>query len=203
MMTTDPILAVMLALDTGVRTQATADLEEAGCRVQTSGNRGAGSGHNGQYWPVWAHIAGAEREAPGQASTLLTLYAPTEEESNKWVDVMHEMIVTMMAGVIPGWSDMRKKKRDQISWLAFAAIVERRSDLERIQAPWQPERYRYYLAEHHGVSLPQHNWQRDWQPFLAAAQACIEKAEDAALSPVSAIIRSVNQKERQEVLKAA
>lgn len=203
MITSDPILAVMKALDSGVRTQAAADLEEAGCRVQTSGNRGTGAGHNADYWPVYACIARMEREQPGQAATIYTLYAPTEAESNEWLDAFHGQLLIGMIEATPGWKDLRKKKREMVEWLLMAAIFERRHDLERVRPSWGPEAIAYHLAEQHGVRLSVSQWKRDWAQFWNVAQGLIDKAEDAAQEPICAALSHEREKYRNEMQRAA
>lgn len=203
MITNDPILAVMKALDTGVRTQATADLAEAGCRVQTSGNRGAGASHGADYWPVYACIARMERERPELAATIYTLFAPTEEESNDWLDAFHAHLIAGMIRNVPDWAKLRNKKRDLIEWLIIAAIVERRNDLERVQPAWGPEKVAFYLADQHGIRIPAHNWKRDWEQYWNIAQSLIESSENSALEPVSATIKREREKYRNELKQAA
>lgn len=203
MICNDPILAVMRALDSGIRTQAAADLEEAGCRVQTSGNRGAGAGHNAQYWPVYACINRMERERPEMAATIYTLYAPTEGDSNQWVDAFIEHLLSGMSQAVPDWSKLRSKKREMIEWLIAAAIFERRNDLERVRPAWGPEMIAYHLAEQHGVRLVVNQWQRDWAGYWGIAQVLLDKAEDAALKPISATIKENSEICRNNISKAA
>lgn len=203
MMTSDPIEAVMRTLDSGVRTQAAADLEESGCRVQTSGNRGAGAAHNAQYAPIWKHIAWTQEHARAQAATLYTLYAPTEEESNQWLDLMWEQLLGRFIPLVPNWHSLTKLKRSRAEWIAFAAMVSRRSDLDCCRPEWGPERISYYLAEHHGIHISTKHWKRDYAPFWMVAIMCVERMEEEALKPVSAIIRQHNEKERNEIALAA
>lgn len=203
MICSDPILAVMKALDSGIRTQAAADLEEAGCRIQASGNRGVGAGHNAEYWPIYARITHMEREQPELAATIYTLYAPTEEESNQWVDCFIERLVTGMIQAVPDWAKLRSKKRELIEWLVVAAIFERRNDLERERPLWGPEAIAYHLAEQHGVRLVVSQWQRDWAAYWNIAQALIDKAEDDALKPIRATIKEYNGISRNKIPEAA
>ncbi|RKQ97131.1 hypothetical protein C7446_2551 [Kushneria sinocarnis] len=197
MIVNDPIEAVMRALDSGVRTQSMADLEEAGCKVQTSGSRGAGASHNEQYSRVFGHIRRMEDERPEQAATLYTLCAPEAEESNRWIDLMHARVVELMQQIITNWSNLRQRKTDRIEWLAFAAIIERRADLDDVKPDWGAERIAFYLAEFHGVNIPVNQWKRDWEAYWVAAKSALKEAEYQATDPVYKIIKEENRKNRE------
>lgn len=203
MLKTDPIEAIMMALDPGVRTQAMADMEEAGCRVQTSASRGAGASHNQQYSCIYAHIKRMEWTNPEQAACIYTLYALSEEESNQWVDAFHALIVDALPAAVSGWDKLTKLKRERAGWIAFAAIVARRFDLDRTQPEWQPERISYFLADMHGVKISCQHWKRDYAQFWNAANAILERKEQESLKPVSEIISKQNAFYRQEIAKAA
>lgn len=203
MITNDPIEAIMKALDSGVRTQSMADMAEAGCKVQTSGNRGAGAGHNADYAPVWAHLQHLSWERHAQAALIWSLFSLEESDANEWIDECREDLLARFIPRVPAWEKLTKMKRERAEWIAYAALASRRADLDCVRPEWGPLEVSYHLADKHGVSVSTKHWKRDYSGFWNVALICVQEMETEALDPVRAIIRQQNHYERQEMQMAA
>ena len=87
----NPRVAWANAFESGVRTQAAADLEEAGCRVQTSGGKGGGC-YGDDYIPVYSAIRAMEITDPLLAAVGHWLCLADTSAANQHLDDVAEAI---------------------------------------------------------------------------------------------------------------
>lgn len=56
-----------------------------------------------------------------------------------------------------------------------------------------PETFRKWLADWHGVSLPSNNWERDWGGFVTMCFEACEDIDKRALSPIAALMYEMKE----------
>ncbi|PSJ23589.1 hypothetical protein CVH10_01645 [Halomonas sp. ND22Bw] len=196
----NPRIAWAQAFDSGMRTQACADLEEAGCKVQTSGAKSGGC-YNDHYLPVYSAVRRLERDQPVIAAVGHWLCLVDTGEANDYLDDVADTVLTRFIAATPEWASYRKARRERIKALVYARVMMDRLDMDGSRRPWRPLEVCEFVMEYQGVKIVSYNWQRDgWEETWGRLGWVVAALEHEAMEPVIEASRHANRAMRDEAL---
>jgi hypothetical protein len=199
----NPRLAWAEAFETGIRTQACADPEEAGAKVQTSNAKGGG-GYNDHYVPVYSMIKRMEREQPSLAAVGHWLCLNDTGEANQYLDDVADTLLTRFILATPAWPSYREARRERIEALIQARMMQDRNNIDGTRPSWQPKEVCFYAREYMGVKIVSDNWQRDgWDAVWLLLGDLLSQLESEAMTPISDIAYQANKAMRNYLRHAA
>ena len=199
----NPRVSWACAFESGIRTQAAADMEEAGCQVQTSGAKSGGC-YGDEYTPVYSAIRRMERESPLLASVGHWLCLADTGAANQHLDDVAEAILELYVAKTPEWSSYRTARKERVEALIQARMMQDRNDMDGSRPLWQPKEVCFYCREFMGVKIVADNWQRDgWDKVWSRIGDIIHSLESDAMEPISKKIRETNKKYREFCRQAA
>lgn len=199
----NPRVAWAMAFESGIRTQAAADLAEAGSKVQTSGAKG-GNCYGDHYTPVYSVIRRMEREQPVIAAVGHWLCLADTGEANQYLDDVADTVLTRYIVATPEWATYRKARRERVEALVQARLAMDRNDMDGSRPLWQPLEICEFVAGWMGVTIVSYNWQRDgWEQVWAQLGRIISELEDEAMAPVARVAREANRAMRDDLKNAA
>lgn len=194
------------AYDSGIRTQAAADMAESGCKVQTGKKQNSGGSHNDHYWPIYATIERLGREQPTLVAVGHWLCLSNEGEANQHLDdvadaILDRYVSQVGAGV---WMKYRKTRKQRVEAIIQARMTMERRDMCGEQPKWQPTEVAFYCREIMGVSIVVSQWKRDgWDDVWSTVGDIIRDLEIDAMEPIHHSISRANKLIRQEWQEAA
>lgn len=199
----NPREAWAMAFESGIRTQAAADMEEAGCKVQTSGAKSGGC-YGDEYTPVYSAIRRMERETPILAAVGHWLCLADTGAANQHLDDVAEAILALYVAKTPEWNSYRTARKERVEALIQARMMQDRNDMDGSRPLWQPLEIAFYCREMMGVKIIADNWQRDgWNKVWQNIGDILHSLESDAMEPISKKIRETNKKYREFYRKAA
>tara|TARA_B100000700_G_scaffold189815_1_gene209192 strand:- start:54046 stop:54663 length:618 start_codon:yes stop_codon:yes gene_type:complete len=199
----NPRVAWAEAFESGIRTQACADLAEAGAKVQTSGAKSGGC-YNDHYQPIYAVITRMERDTPALAAVGHWLCLADTGAANQYLDDVADTILTRFILATSEWSSYRKARRERIEALIQARMMQDRNDMDGSRTPWEPKEACFYVREFLGVKIVSDNWRRDgWDQVWSTLGRILADLEDEAMQPVADAAREANKALRDEMRQAA
>lgn len=185
------------AFESGIRTQAAADLEEAGAKVQTSGAKSGGC-FGDEYTPVYSAIRRMERDAPLLAAVGHWLCLADTGAANQYLDDVAEAILELYVAKTPEWSSYRAARRERVEALIQARMMQDRLDMDGSRPLWQPKEICFYCREFMGVKIIADNWQRDnWNQVWQSVGDILHSLESDAMSPIVDVVRATNRLMKQ------
>lgn len=191
------------AFDSGIRTQACADLEEAGCKVQTSGAKSGGC-YNDHYLPIYSAVRRLERESPVIAAVGHWLCLVDTGEANWYLDDVADTVLTRFIATTPEWASYRKARRERIEALVYARLMMDRLDMDGSRRPWKPLEVCEFVYGYQGVKIVSDNWQRDgWEKAWDLLGRVVASLEHEAMEPVAEASRRANRAMRDDLKAAA
>ena len=189
----NPRAAWANAFESGIRNQAAADLEEAGCKVQTSGAKSGGC-YGDQYIPVYSAIRQMERTTPLLAAAGHWLSLADTGAANQYLDDVAEAILELYVAKTPEWSGYRTARKERVEALIQARMMQDRNDMDGSRPLWQPREVCFYCAEFVGVRIIADNWQRDgWESAWNKIGDILYALESDAMSPIVDVTRATNR----------
>ncbi len=198
----NPRVAWAEAFESGIRTQAAADLEEAGCKVQTSGAQSGGC-YNDHYLPVYSEIRRMETDAPVLAAVGHWLCLADTGEANQYLDDVADTVLTRYIAHTPAWADYRKARKERVEALIAARMMMERNNMDGTRATWGPAVICGWVHAWLGVRIVEYNWQRDgWDAIWQRLGDIMGRLESEAMEPIAEVSRSANKAMRDE-LRAA
>ncbi|MBY5943117.1 hypothetical protein KUW00_19765 [Halomonas sp. DP5N14-9] len=199
----NPRVAWAEGFDSGIRTQACADLAEAGAKVQTSGIKSGGC-YNDHYIPVYSAVRKMERESPVLAAVGHWLCLVDTGEANWYLDDVADSVLTRFVATTPEWSSYRKARRQRVEALVYARLMMDRLNMDGERRPWQPLEICEFVYGHQGVKIVSYNWQRDgWEKVWDMLGRAVAALECEAMEPVIEASRSANRAMRHSEKYAA
>lgn len=194
----NPRVAWAQAFDSGIRTQAAADLEEAGCKIQTSGAKPGGC-YNDHYLPVYSAVKRLERDQPVIAAVGHWLCLVDTGEANAYLDDVADTVLTRFITTTPEWSSYRRARRERVEALVYARLMMDRLDMDGSRRPWQPLEICEFVYDYQGVKIVSYNWQRDgWEKTWDMLGRAVAALEHEAMEPVMVASRQANRAMRDE-----
>ncbi|KTG25403.1 hypothetical protein AWR38_01135 [Idiomarina sp. WRN-38] len=191
------------AFESGIRTQAAADLEEAGAKVQTSGAKSGGC-YGDHYTPIYSAVKRMEREAPLLAAVGHWLSLADTGAANQHLDDVADAILERFISLTPEWESYRSARKERVEALIQARMMQDRNDMDGSRPLWQPKEICFYCREFMGVKIVADNWQRDgWDKVWSRIGDIIHSLESDAMEPISKKIRETNKKYREFCRQAA
>ena len=185
------------AFESGIRTQAAADLEEAGAKVQTSGAKSGGC-FGDEYTPVYSAIRRMERESPLLASVGHWLCLADTGAANQYLDGVAEAILELYVAKTPEWSSYRTARKERVEALIQARMMQDRNDMDGSRPLWQPKEVCFYCREFMGVKIVSTNWKQDgWDKVWSMVGDIIASLESEAMKPICKVIKETNRLYRQ------
>lgn len=199
----NPRVSWAMAFESGMRTQASADMEEAGCQVQTSGAKSGGC-YGDHYTPIYSAVKRMERESPLLAAVGHWLCLADTGAANQYLDDVAEAILELYVAKTPEWSSYRTARKERVEALIQARMMQDRNDMDGSRPLWQPKEVCFYCREFMGVKIVADNWQRDgWDKVWSRIGDIIHSLESDAMEPISKKIRETNKKYREFCRQAA
>ncbi|MEA3250157.1 MAG: hypothetical protein U9Q35_01035 [Pseudomonadota bacterium] len=203
----NPRLAWAQAYETGMRTQAAADMEEAGCKVQTSGIKGGG-GYNDHYVPVYSAICRMEQSEDSQQRLLASighwLSLNDTGEANQHIDIVAEAVLGQFIALTSQWAQYRKARKQRVEALIVARLMQDRDNVDGERPPKQPREICHYTREYLGIKIVSDNWKQDgWDKVWLLLGEIIKRYEDEAMEPVMEATYHANREMRNFLLNAA
>lgn len=189
----NPRLAWACAFESGIRTQAAADLEEAGAKVQTSGAKSGGS-FNDHYTPIYSAIRRMERENPTIAAVGHWLSLNDTGAANYYLDDVADTVLTRYIIATPEWSEYRKARKERVEALVQARMMQERDNVDGSRLPMGPAAICAYVSEWMGVKIVEYNWQRDgWEIVWQRLGDILREMESEAMEPISEVAQRANR----------
>lgn len=196
-LSSNPRIAWAMAFESGIRTQAAADLEEAGAKVQTSGAKSGGC-FGDEYTPVYSAIRRMERESPLLASVGHWLCLADTGAANQHLDDVAEAILALYIEKTPEWSSYRTARKERVEALIQARMMRERNDIDGSRPLWQPKEVCFYCREFMGVKIVSTNWKQDgWDKTWSIIGDIIAGLEGEAMKPICKVIRQTNRLYRE------
>lgn len=190
------------AFETGLRTQACADLEEAGAKVQTSGAKGGGS-FNDHYAPVYSVIRRMEREQPVLAAVGHWLSLNDTGAANQYLDDVADTLLMRYIVATPGWAEYRKARKERVEALVQARLMQDRDNVDGSRPPMGPAAICAYTNGWLGVKIVEYNWQRDgWDMVWLKLGEILHDMESEAMTPIVEVAHKMNRLMRQDMQAA-
>ena len=181
------------AFESGIRTQAAADLEEAGCQVQTSGAKSGGC-YGDDYIPVYSAIRAMEITDPLLAAVGHWLCLADTSAANQHLDDVAEAILAAYVAKTPEWDGYRTARKERVEALIQARMMQDRNDMDGSRPLWQPKEVCFYCLEFMGVKIVPDNWQRDgWESAWNKIGDILYELESDAMSPIVDVTRATNR----------
>jgi hypothetical protein len=194
----NPRVSWGMAFESGIRTQAAADLEEAGCKVQTSAAKSGGC-YGDDYIPVYSAIRQMERTTPLLAAVGHWLSLADTSAANQYLDDVAEAILELYVAKTPEWSGYRTARKERVEALIQARMMQDRDDMDGSRPLLQPKEVCFYCQELMGVKIIADNWQRDgWESAWNKIGDIIYRLESDAMSPIVDVTRATNRLMRKE-----
>lgn len=206
MIDSNPRVAWAEAYESGIRTQAAADIAEAGCKVQTSKKQNSGGSHNDHYTPIYATIERMSREQPILAAVGHWLCLGDTGAANLYLDDVAEAILELYIERIGAeqWASYRVARKQRVEAIIQARMVMERNDMCGEQPKWQPSDVAFYCREVMGVKFVTSNWHKDgWDDAWAVVGDILRTLEIEAMEPIHDSISRANKLIRQEWQYAA
>lgn len=199
----NPRIAWAECFEDGLRTQAAADMQEAGCKVQTSGLKQSGGSHNDHYTPIYSTVMGMKETDPDSFAVGNWLSLNDEGSANRYLDDVAEVVLEQFIDRIgaEAWGEYRPARRERVEALVQARMVMERNNVDGTRPAWTPKDIGYYCREHIGVKISEPNWKRDWEWAWAILGRIMDDLEHEAMEPVVDSISRANKliwAERQE-----
>lgn len=192
MLNRNPRIAWAMAYDNGLRTQACADLAEAGAKVQQS-NPNPGGGHNEDYVPIYSVIRAMERDTPVLAAVGHWLCLPDTGDANQHLDDVADTVLTRYIVQTPAYSQFRQARKQRIEALVYARLLFERDNMDGSRREWEPREVCVLIRETWGVKIVSDNWRRDgWEMVWQAIGGIIDAVADEAMAPVRDATREAN-----------
>ena len=199
----NPRIAWAEAFESGIRTQAAADLEEAGVKVQTSGAKSGGC-YNDHYVPIYSAIKRMERESPTFAAVGHWLCLNDTGEANQYLDDVADTILTRFILATPKWAEYRKVRKERVEALIQARMMQDRDNVDGTRPAWQPKEICLYCREFMGIKIVSDNWSRDgWDKVWLLLGDIVQQLESEAMKPISDTAYHANKEMRNFLLHAA
>lgn len=196
-LSSNPRIAWAMAFESGIRTQAAADLEEAGAKVQTSGAKGGGC-YGDHYTPVYSAVKRMEREEPLLAAVGHWLSLADTGAANQYLDDVAEAVLALYIEKTPEWAGYRKARRERLEALIQARMMQDRNDMDGSRPLWQPKEICFYCREFMGVKIVSTNWRQDgWDKAWSIIGGIIAKLEDEAMKPICKAVKQTNRLYRE------
>lgn len=193
----NPRVSWACAFESGIRTQAAADMEEAGCQVQTSGAKSGGC-YGDEYTPVYSAIRSMEREYPLLAAVGHWLCLADTGAANQYLDGVAEAILELYVAKTPEWSSYRTARKERVEALIQARMMQDRNDMDGSRPLWQPKEVCFYCREFMGVKIVSTNWKQDgWDKVWSMVGDIIASLESEAMKPICKVIKETNRLYRQ------
>ncbi|RUR26828.1 hypothetical protein ELY33_17115 [Vreelandella andesensis] len=181
------------AFESGIRTQAAADLEEAGCQVQTSGAKSGGC-YGDEYTPVYSAIRLMEREQPLLAAVGHWLSLADTPAANQHLDDVADAVLALYVAKTPEWTTYRKARKERVEALIQARMMQERNDMDGSRPLWQPLEVCFYCQEYMGVRLIAKNWIQDgWHKEWAKLGDILAALESEAMEPIYQVVKKTNR----------
>ena len=194
----NPRIAWAMAFETGIRTQAAADLAEAGAKVQASGAK-SGGGYNDHYVPIYSVIQRMEREQPVIAAVGHWLCLNDTGQANGYIDDVADTVLTRYIASTPAWGEYRKARKARIEALVQARMMQDRLNVDGSRIPWGPADICAFVREWQGVSIVAENWHRDgYELAWRALGEILRDLEGDAMDPVAEAAYRANKRIRDE-----
>lgn len=185
------------AFESGIRTQAAADLEEAGAKVQTSGAKSGGC-FGDEYTPVYSAIRRMECESPLLAAVGHWLCLADTGAANQHLDDVAEAILALYVAKTPEWSSYRTARKERVEALIQARMMQDRNDMDGSRPLWQPKEVCFYCREFMGVKIVSTNWKQDgWDKTWSMIGDLLAELESDAMKPIYKVIKQTNQLYKQ------
>lgn len=189
----NPRVSWALAFESGIRTQAAADMEEAGCKVQTSGAKSGGC-YGDEYTPVYGAIRRMESETPILAAAGHWLCLADTGTANQHLDDVAEAILALYVAKTPEWSSYRTARKERVEALIQARMMQERNDMDGSRPLWQPLEIAFYCQEMMGVKIIAKNWIQDgWHREWAKVGDILASLESQAMEPIYRVIKETNK----------
>ncbi|MCC4288497.1 hypothetical protein [Vreelandella aquamarina] len=193
----NPRVAWAMAHESGIRTQAAADLEEAGAKVQTSGAKSGGC-YGDHYTPIYSAVKRMERESPLLAAVGHWLCLADTGAANQYLDDVAEAILELYVAKTPEWSSYRTARKERVEALIQARMMQDRNDMDGSRPLWQPKEVCFYCREFMGVKIVSTNWRQDgWDKVWSMIGGIIAKLEDDAMKPIYKVVKQTNRLYRE------
>ena len=194
---TNPRVAWAYAFESGIRTQAAADLEEAGAKVQTSGSKGGGC-YGDHYTPIYSAIRHLEAASPLLAAVGHWLSLADTGAANEHLDTVAEAVLARYIDKCPDWCGYRSARKQRIEALIQARMMQDRNDMDSSRPSWQPKEICFYTREFMGVKIVSTNWKQDgWDKVWSMVGDIIASLESEAMKPICKVIKETNRLYRQ------
>ena len=191
------------AFESGIRTQAAADLEEAGAKVQTSGAKSGGC-YNDHYTPIYSVIKRMERETPSLAAVGHWLCLNDTGAANQYLDDVADTILTRFILATPEWAEYRKARKERVEALIQARMMQDRDNVDGTRPAWQPREISLYCREFMGIKIVSDNWKQDgWNRVWLLLGDIVSDLESSAMEPVSEAAYRTNKEMRNFMKNAA
>jgi len=196
-LSSNPRIAWAMAFESGIRTQAAADLEEAGAKVQTSGAKSGGC-YGDHYTPIYSAVKRMEREVPLLAAVGHWLCLADTGAANQYLDDVAEAILELYVAKTPEWSSYRTARKERVEALIQARMMQDRNDMDGSRPLWQPKEVCFYCREFMGVKIVSTNWRQDgWDKVWSMIGGIIAKLEDDAMKPIYKVVKQTNRLYRE------
>ena len=181
------------AFESGIRTQAAADLEEAGAKVQTSGAKSGGC-YGDEYTPVYSAIRRMERDVPLLAAVGHWLCLTDTGAANQYLDDVAAVILDLYVTKTPEWSSYRTARKERVEALIQARMMQDRNDMDGSRPLWQPLEIAFYCREYMGVKIVAKNWLQDgWHREWSKIGDIVASLESQAMEPIYQVIKQTNR----------
>lgn len=189
----NPKVAWAMAFESGIRTQAAADMEEAGCKVQTSGTKSGGC-YGDHYTPVYSAIRRMERDTPILAAVGHWLCLSDTGAANEHLDTVADAVLARFVESTPAWAEYRKARKERVEALVQARMMQERLDMDGSRPPWGPAAVCDFAAEWLGVKIVESQWQRDgWEVVWQRLGEILRDMEADAMEPIAEVSRATNK----------
>lgn len=193
MLDLNPRVSWACAFESGIRTQAAADLEEAGAKVQTSGAKSGGC-FGDEYTPVYSAIRRMERETTLLAAVGHWLCLADTGAANQYLDDVAEAILALYVAKTPEWSSYRTARKERVEALIQARMMQDRNDMDGSRPLWQPLEIAFYCREYMGVKIVAKNWLQDgWHREWSKIGDIMASLESQAMEPIYQVIKQTNR----------
>ena len=189
----NPRVSWAMAHESGIRTQAAADLEEAGAKVQTSGTKSGGC-YGDEYTPVYSAIKRMERETPLLAAVGHWLCLADTGAANQYLDDVAAAILALYVAKTPEWISYRAARKERVEALIQARMMQDRNDMDGSRPLWQPLEIAFYCREYMGVKIVAKNWLQDgWHREWTKIGDIMASLESQAMEPIYQVIKQTNR----------
>lgn len=198
----NPRVAWAEAFESGIRTQAAADLEEAGVKVQTSGAKSGGC-YNDHYIPVYSMIRRMEADKPVLAAVGHWLCLADTGEANQHIDDVVDTVLTRYIVSTPAWHEFRKARKERVEALIRVRMMQERNNMDGSRHSLGPAAICALSSDWFGIKIVEYNWQRDgWDAVWQKLGDILHALESDAMEPIIEVSRSANRAMRGEIRAA-